>query len=72
MHDRPSGRRRRWLGGLSHVWCWWTGVKFQLAATMPSSILAELLGTSDVNAAAWAALAARDWGAYVHDRASGR
>jgi hypothetical protein len=42
---------------------------FQLAATMPAPVLAELLGTSDVNAAAWAALAARDWGNYIQHRA---
>jgi hypothetical protein len=45
---------------------------FQLAATLPAPILAELLGTSDVNAAAWAALAARDWGTYIHHRATRR
>ena len=42
---------------------------FQLAATMPSPILAELLGTSDMNAEARAALADRDWGTYIHHRA---
>jgi len=45
---------------------------FQLAATMPAPILAELLGTTDSYATAWAALAARDWGTYIQHRATGR
>jgi hypothetical protein len=42
---------------------------FQLAAETPAPILAELLGTSDNNAANWARLAARDWTGYIADRA---
>ncbi|MCF4121704.1 hypothetical protein L1785_11995 [Antribacter sp. KLBMP9083] len=41
---------------------------FQLAANMPAPVLAELLGTTDKNAADWARLAARDWGAYIQHR----
>ncbi|MCL2455789.1 MAG: hypothetical protein FWD18_10910 [Micrococcales bacterium] len=40
-----------------------------LAASMPAPILAELLGTTDKNAADWARLAARDWNSYLHHRA---
>jgi hypothetical protein len=39
---------------------------------MPEPILAKLLGTTDANAAAWAKLAARDWGAYIQYRAADR
>jgi hypothetical protein len=42
---------------------------FQLAAETPAPILAELLGTTDNNAANWARLAARDWTGYIADRA---
>jgi len=42
---------------------------FQLAAEMPAPVLAELLGTTDTNAANWARLAARDWTGYIADRA---
>jgi hypothetical protein len=42
---------------------------FQLAATMPAPVLAELLGTTDSYPAAWAALAARDWSTYIQHRA---
>lgn len=42
---------------------------FQLAADTPAPILAELLGTTDKNAANWARLAARDWTGYIADRA---
>lgn len=45
---------------------------FQLAADMPAPILAELLGTTDKNAANWARLAARDWTGYIADRARSR
>jgi len=43
---------------------------FQLASEMPAPVLAELLGTTDVNAMNWARLAARDWTGYIADRAS--
>lgn len=42
---------------------------YQLAADTPAPILAELLGTSQKNAASWAGLAARDWTSYVASRA---
>lgn len=42
---------------------------FQLAGSMPSPVLAELLGTTDTHAANWAHLAARDWNDYVGRRA---
>lgn len=41
---------------------------FQLAADMPAPVLAELIGVTDTNAAAWARLAARDWTGYIADR----
>ena len=41
---------------------------FHLAATMPTPILAEILGLSPSTAARWAALAARDWSAYTAER----
>lgn len=41
---------------------------FQLATAMPAPILAELLGTTTSYAAAWATLAARDWGTYIQHR----
>lgn len=41
---------------------------FQLAAEIPAPVLAELIGTTDVNAANWARLAARDWTGYIADR----
>ncbi|MCP9276331.1 hypothetical protein [Mycolicibacterium arenosum] len=42
---------------------------FGLAGDMPAPVLAELIGITDRNAAAWAALAARDWTGYIADRA---
>jgi hypothetical protein len=42
---------------------------YQLAAATPAPILAELLGTTENNAANWARLAARDWTGYIADRA---
>jgi len=42
---------------------------FQLAGSAPAPILAELLGLTDANAAAWARLAARDWTNYIALRA---
>ncbi|WP_238348323.1 hypothetical protein [Ornithinimicrobium pratense] len=44
---------------------------FQLASTMPTPILAEILGLSPTTATRWAALAARDWSTYtaLRDRA---
>jgi len=43
---------------------------FQLAAEMPSSVLADILGRSRTNAARWAALSSRDWGQYTAQRAA--
>ena len=42
---------------------------FQLAAEMPSPVLAELLGRSHANAARWAAMAGHDWSQYTAQRA---
>jgi hypothetical protein len=42
---------------------------FQLAASMPAPVLAELLGITQNNAADWARLSARDWTGYIADRA---
>ena len=41
---------------------------FQLAGDVPAPVLAELIGTTDINAANWAKLAARDWTGYIADR----
>lgn len=41
---------------------------FQLAADMPAPI-AELLGSTEKNAANWARIPARDWTGYIADRA---
>ncbi len=38
---------------------------FQLAAEIPAPVLAELLGTTNRNAAKWSHLAARDWQHYL-------
>ena len=38
---------------------------FQLAAEIPTPVLAELLGLSSVTATRWATLAARDWSQYA-------
>ena len=38
---------------------------FQLAAEIPTPILAELLGLSPATATRWATLAARDWSQYT-------
>lgn len=38
---------------------------FQLAADMPTPVLAELLGLAHHTASRWAALAARDWNRYI-------
>lgn len=43
---------------------------FQLAATMPTPILAEILGLAPNTATRWATLAARDWSAYTAQRAA--
>src|SRR5665647_2665533 len=42
----------------------------QLAAAMPSAILADTLGRSPGTAARWAALSARDWAHYTAQRAA--
>lgn len=42
---------------------------FQLASDIPAPVLAELIGITNDNAADWAALAARDWTAYIAERA---
>jgi hypothetical protein len=42
---------------------------FQLAGDMPAPVLAELIGITHDNAAAWARLAARDWTGYIAERA---
>ncbi|WP_081480515.1 MULTISPECIES: hypothetical protein [Ornithinimicrobiaceae] len=41
---------------------------FQLAATMPTPILAEVLGLAPNTASRWAALASRGWSAYTAQR----
>lgn len=41
---------------------------FHLAATMPSPLLAGLLGITEKNAARWAELAARNWTSYIQLR----
>jgi hypothetical protein len=41
---------------------------FQLAASMPTPILAEVLGLAPNPATRWAALASRDWSAYTAQR----
>lgn len=41
---------------------------FQLAASMPTPILAEVLGLAPNTATRWAALASRDWSAYTAQR----
>ncbi|WP_431472917.1 hypothetical protein [Ornithinimicrobium sp. W1665] len=41
---------------------------FQLAASMPTPILAEVLGLAPNTATRWAALAARDWSTYTAQR----
>jgi hypothetical protein len=43
---------------------------FQLAAEIPTPILADLLGLTPNTATRWAALAARDWSQYTAQRAS--
>ncbi len=42
---------------------------FQLAAEVPTPILADLLGIHTTTAVAWATLAARDWSSYITERA---
>lgn len=42
---------------------------FGLAGEMPAPVLAELLGITNRNAAAWAALAAHEWTGYIAERA---
>ena len=42
---------------------------YQLAAEMPSSILADVLGRSRTSATRWAALSAHDWSQYTAQRA---
>lgn len=42
---------------------------FQLAGDIPAPVLAELIGITNDNAAAWARLAARDWTGYIAERA---
>ncbi|TDE02800.1 hypothetical protein [Jiangella asiatica] len=42
---------------------------FQLAAEVPTPILADLLGIHTTPAVAWATLAARDWSGYLAERA---
>ncbi len=42
---------------------------FALAGEVPAPVLAELIGVADKTAVKWAALAARDWSAYVTQRA---
>ncbi|HEY5530028.1 MAG TPA: hypothetical protein VIL51_11385, partial [Thermoleophilia bacterium] len=42
----------------------------QLAATMPSPVLAGILGRSPGTAARWAALSAHDWAHYTAQRAT--
>jgi hypothetical protein len=41
---------------------------FQLAATLPHPILADVLGISTTSAIRWAALSSRTWGKYTADR----
>lgn len=41
---------------------------FALAGEVPAPVLAELIGTANKTAVKWAALAARDWSAYVAQR----
>ena len=41
---------------------------FTLAGQVPAPVLAELIGVADKTAVKWAALAARDWSAYVAQR----
>ena len=43
---------------------------FQLAAEIPSPVLADLLGLAPTTATRWAALAARDWSSYTAMRAA--
>ena len=43
---------------------------FQLAAEMPSAVLADILGRSPSTAARWAALSAHDWAQYTAQRAT--
>jgi len=45
---------------------------FQLAAQMPSAVLADLLGLHPQTANRWAALSAHDWGQYTAQRRSGQ
>jgi hypothetical protein len=42
---------------------------FQLAGDVPAPVLADLIGLTPDNAAAWAKLAGRDWTTYIADRA---
>ncbi len=42
--------------------------RFGLAADLPAPILADLIGIADITATRWAALAARDWSAYIAQR----
>lgn len=41
---------------------------FALAGQVPAPVLAELIGIADKTAVKWAALAARDWSAYIAQR----
>ncbi|MGI9017616.1 MAG: hypothetical protein ACR2HR_11040 [Euzebya sp.] len=41
---------------------------FGLAAAIPAPVLADLIGIADKTATKWAALAARDWSAYIAQR----
>lgn len=41
---------------------------FGLAAEIPAPVLADLIGIADKTATKWAALAARDWSAYIAQR----
>lgn len=45
---------------------------FQLAANIPTPILAELLGLGTNTAVRWASLAARDWSQYAAARRPSR
>lgn len=45
---------------------------FSLAARVPATVLADLIGIADTTAVKWAALAARDWSGYIEQRSEDR
>ena len=63
MHNRPRGKKKgafflAFIGGR-------TSAIGSLAAALPPTILAELLGISDTSASKWYRLAGGEWNRYA-------